>query len=1176
MQFQKLRISGFKSFVDPVEFRIEPGLTGVVGPNGCGKSNLLEALRWVMGATSAKAMRADGMDDVIFAGASARASRSHAEVMLVIDNSDRTAPAQFNSHAVLEVTRRIDRGAGSTYRVNGAETRARDVQLLFADASTGANSPSLVRQGQISELIAAKPSNRRRILEEAAGVSGLHSRRHEAELRLRAAEANLDRLDDVTRELEQTLGRLRREARQAEKYRKLSAEIRSLQGAALISRWQEARTALDAARGVATASEEALATTTTEAAKASAAAATASEQLKPLRKEEAVAAAVLQRLALERDRIERDLDQAKTDLARIVAEAQRTDQDRALEEERAEDAAASVARLQLELDTVTRALAEAPERLPDLEADLAKAILARERTDAEIERLAGLAAAAEARKQAARQRLEDAERALRVQETRAEEARSRVARAERGLTDTTRERASLSLGESPDGAAAKAKLAQAEAQLATARDQVESLEAARADAQMAEADAREDLRQAQERATRLKAEGDALTSLTRSASKTPYPPALNQISPQRGYEAALAAALGDDLDAALDVRAPNHWAGATARQPDWPEGASPLSAWVTTPPELSARLAMTALTTREDGLRLQKLLPVGARLVSVEGDLWRWDGLVTRAEAEKPAARRLAQKARLEEVTALAAAEAPIVAALGAAHAVAVERARSLDASLRDARRAPVECEREVRLAREAVERYARETARAEARAQSLDETLQRFQADLTAARSALVATEADWQTALAAVEAARADAPQPANSGDAEAAALAAARRAGALAREAELAARGRVEAEIRAKEGRTRRRDGLARDLADWQRRDHEARARIDALLARRAALEGERAEAAERPVTLEAKRLDLTGEHFKAEARRTAAADQLAEAEAQLKSLDRAVREADEAAAMAREARAAALARQEAAFERLTAAADRLRETARMEPLELAAKLAEDAIGVPSDAAGVEQLLRDLEKDRDALGAVNLRADEEATEHALRLDAMRSERSDLVGAIARLRAGIEDLNGEGRERLMAAFSVINEAFKALFKTLFDGGEAELRLVENEDPLEAGLEIYACPPGKRLATMSLMSGGEQALTATALIFAVFLANPSPICVLEEVDAPLDDANVDRFCRLLNEMRQRTQTRFIAITHNPVTMSRMDRLFGVTMPERGISQMVSVDLVQAERMAAQ
>ncbi|MDB5494384.1 MAG: chromosome segregation protein, partial [Phenylobacterium sp.] len=237
MQFQRLKLSGFKSFVDPTEFRIEPGVTGVVGPNGCGKSNLLEALRWVMGANSAKAMRAGGMDDVIFSGTSSRPSRNHAEVALTIDNASRRAPAAFNDHPVIEVVRRIDKGDGSTYRINGREVRARDVHLLFADASTGSNSPALVRQGQISELIAAKPQNRRMILEEAAGVSGLHSRRHEAELRLRAAEINLARLEDVARELETTLGRLKREARQAERYKKLSAEIRALQGAVLYARW---------------------------------------------------------------------------------------------------------------------------------------------------------------------------------------------------------------------------------------------------------------------------------------------------------------------------------------------------------------------------------------------------------------------------------------------------------------------------------------------------------------------------------------------------------------------------------------------------------------------------------------------------------------------------------------------------------------------------------------------------------------------------------------------------------------------------------------------------------------------------------------------------------------------------------------------------------------------------
>ena len=233
MQFQRLRLSGFKSFVDPTDFRIEPGLTGVVGPNGCGKSNLLEALRWVMGANSAKAMRGAGMDDVIFAGSGGRPGRNHAEVTITIDNADGTAPVALGRHPVLEVVRRIDRGAGSTYRVNGKEVRARDVQLLFADASTGANSPALVRQGQISELIAAKPQNRRLILEEAAGVSGLHSRRHEAELKVRAAEANLERLDDLARELDASLGRLKREARQAERYKKLASQIRALQGAVL-------------------------------------------------------------------------------------------------------------------------------------------------------------------------------------------------------------------------------------------------------------------------------------------------------------------------------------------------------------------------------------------------------------------------------------------------------------------------------------------------------------------------------------------------------------------------------------------------------------------------------------------------------------------------------------------------------------------------------------------------------------------------------------------------------------------------------------------------------------------------------------------------------------------------------------------------------------------------------
>jgi chromosome segregation protein len=298
-------------------------------------------------------------------------------------------------------------------------------------------------------------------------------------------------------------------------------------------------------------------------------------------------------------------------------------------------------------------------------------------------------------------------------------------------------------------------------------------------------------------------------------------------------------------------------------------------------------------------------------------------------------------------------------------------------------------------------------------------------------------------------------------------------------------------------------------------------------------------------------------------------------MANAEHERAEADRALRSAEAQASEARELRASLAAHAEAALQRL-AEAGQIRETARLEPEELARQLGDEAVAIPAEASGVEGHLQSLERQREAIGPVNLRAEEDALEHGARLEVMQAERADLTGAIARLRQGIDELNGEGRERLVAAFEVINGHFKALFEALFQGGQAELRLVESEDPLEAGLEIYACPPGKRMATMSLMSGGEQALTATALIFGVFLARPAPICVLDEVDAPLDDANVVRFCNLLDEMRNRTQTRFIAITHNPVTMARMDRLFGVTMAEQGISQLVSVDLRQAEAIAAQ
>lgn len=1145
MQFQRLRLVGFKSFVDPAEVHIESGLTGVVGPNGCGKSNVLEGLRWVMGANSAKAMRGQGMDDVIFAGAAGRPPRSHAEVSLTIDNAARRAPQPFTDSPMLEVSRRIDRGQGSTYRINGKEVRARDVQLLFADASTGANSPALVRQGQISELIAAKPQNRRRILEEAGGVAGLHTRRHEAELRLKAAETNLDRLDDIGRELETALNRLKREARQAEKYKKISAEIRALQAALLFVRWNDARLAAEAAAEELRDADRAVADTTTAAAAAQTAALSAQDALKPAREEDAVASALLHRASLERDRLDMDEQAARAEVDRLKAEAARIAADVERETNMAADAQRELDRLDHELTRLKAEIAVAPERGPELDKALAAAEDARKAADGEVERLAGTLAAVEARANAETARKRDAE--------------TRLARVTGQHDQARREREALGPLETPELETARQALETAQAELTAAREAVEAAEATRGDLARTEQEARTAARAAEDRLGRLQTEARGLAQLL-VTGKRDHPPALDKVRADKGYEAALAAALGDDLDAALDAKAAAYWGGADTPAPSWPAGVTPLSDHVQAPEQLSARLALCGVASHAQAADLAKALPPGARLVTTEGDLYRWDGFVSRAEAPRPAAVRLAQRTRLAELEAEIDKGRPALDQAQAAQKAATEAFRAAEETVKTARLAPFAADKAVTAARDRVEILARDQARREARAQALDDTVTRLAAEVAEAQAALDAAQTT-------------DAPSETLSGLRDE--LTAARAAADVARLAAQTARSDRDAEARDRQGREQRLGSLTRAREGWVTRSKDSAARVAALAkdADKTAALLKQAEVA--PQGFAEQRGKLLDTLTAAEQRKQASSDAVAVAETEATDADRASRAAETAASQAREARAGLSARAEAAAEKLTEAEATLRETAQMSPDELGRKLTDDAIARPPDAAGAESLLYGLEREREALGAVNLRAEDEAVEYGDRLNSMKSERIDLTQAIAKLRDGIDELNAEGRERLVAAFDVINANFKSLFEALFGGGQAELKLVESDDPLEAGLEIYACPPGKRLSVMSLMSGGEQALTAAALIFGVFLANPAPVCVLDEVDAPLDDANVDRFCRMLHEMRSRTDTRFIVITHNPVTMSRMDRLYGVTMPERGMSQLVSVDLHQAETLVA-
>lgn len=1148
MKFERLRLLGFKSFCEPTDFLIQPGLTGVVGPNGCGKSNLVEALRWVMGENSYKNMRASGMDDVIFSGGGSRAARNFAEVGLVLDNSDRLAPAAFNDADTIEVTRRIEREQGSTYRVNGKEVRARDVQLLFADAATGARSPSLVRQGQIGEIISAKPQARRRILEDAAGVAGLHTRRHEAELRLNAASENLTRLEDVLKQVESQGDSLRRQARQAARYREVAAKIRQNEALVALVSYQIAADTLRDAAARLEADIANVQARTLEQAESAKHQAIAAHELPRLRDQEAEAGAAVHRLVAARQSLEADEARAKqriTELARQIEQFMRD-----LERERAliEDASEAAERLEEERAELIGAdgsdgerEAEARARLEEIEAALAE-------TEAALSDSQQQLAGVNARRAAIESALRD--------------ENQRVARFEAELTRLDTE-FSLIAGQG-GGAEEAARLSEAfdmAVEAAGAADEAAQMaEEAHREAREAENAARLPVEQAALKAQRLETEVRTLENLLQSASGGLWAPVVESMTVEKGYETALGAALGDDLDASAETSAPAHWAlTPDAGDPPLPPGVRPLGAMVQAPPALRRRLAQIGVVLRAEGESLRKLLKPGQRLVSKDGDLWRWDGFTQAAEAPTPAARRLAEKNRLADLRAEADRARAEAEALAEEYESAREGARHAgmaESAARDAqRRARVALE-EARERHNAAERRLaqigqRLSALQEAKAQTLanrDEAAQKR--DSLAAQLDQLEEPASLAGALESL-------------------------RARAMVERAQASeARAALTSLHNEASARASRVNAITREIASWAERRDRAQDRLGEMEERLESAREEQERLAESPDVFLDQRRALMNALEEAEAARRDASDARAAGETRLAEADRAARAALDAMSMAREEKARSEAQLEAARQR---AADIERAIAH--DLETTPAALAGIAGVAEgdelpDIAEVEKRLEALRGDRDRLGAVNLRAEDELAEIDSQRDRMMAERDDLAEAIKKLRAAIAALNKEGRERLLAAFDKVNAHFKELFTILFDGGSAELQLIESDDPLEAGLDILARPPGKKPAAMSLLSGGEQALTAMSLIFAVFLTNPSPICVLDEVDAPLDDYNVERFCGLLEEMRKKTDTRFVTITHNPITMARMDRLFGVTQAERGISQLVSVDLEQAEKFA--
>jgi chromosome segregation protein len=1139
MRIRRLKLSGFKSFVEPAELRIESGLTGVVGPNGCGKSNLLEAIRWVMGESSAKSMRGGGMEDVIFAGTAARPPRAFAEVVL---HADSTAGED------LEVVRRIERGAGSAYRVNGRDVRAKDVALIFADAATGSHSPALVSQGRIAAIINAKPAERRAMLEEAAGIAGLHVRRKDAETRLRATETNLARLDDIMAGLDKQVAGLRRQARAAERYKALSDEIRTAEARLVFARWRDAAAAADLARRQAQEADarvgelqDATRTAQTAQAEAAQALSQARDLLADRRDDVSAQGHRVATLAGKLEAAEQRL--ADLDRQRVRLEQDRSDADRLTR-----DAADALSRLE-------RELAEGADTLRAAEAERPRLTLTLDRAEA-----ASRAAELDLAQATAEQAGVEAE--WRIAEAELSQARSRLERIDKESARCAGLVADLDRGADAGAAVALAARRRDEAveALATAKSSLLEITARKSELQVtrdaatnALAAARADLTGIEREHAALLRDRDARAKGAKAAHGLPV--AIDALGVEPGYERALAAVLGRDAKAPLGTPQAaaegRFWTGSVA-----PAAlADSLAHHLTRcPPELAARLALVRVAHEDDGLTLAP----GEWLVTRAGALRRWDGFVARGEGAAEAARLEAENRFAE----LGAQLPPLRARASEAEAILAAAQQELTGL----QQALVAAERSVSGAADAERTALRaldQTEDARNRLVARQADLDRTAADLAEQRRT---AQAEWDAA----QLRHVGLPDPA-SGRAK---LAAARASHEETRRALQAATAALAAQDQAIAAQRERTATQRADIRGWQARAGDAAKRLADTGRRVEEIDDERAGIARLPPSLAAE-IDA------AEAVQARLAGELAGAEAALTTAEHVARQTDaalagvqETLAAAREARAGATARAENEDQRRVEMNRVSGERFQSPPPLLPGRFgfaADDVGAAPAQSAEMDRLTAERER----IGPVNLVAAEELAQAEAQLGVNATEKAELTEAVNRLRGSIGNLNREGRERLRAAFEAVDGHFRRLFMRLFQGGQAHLALVDSDDPLEAGLEIYAQPPGKRLQSLTLLSGGEQALTAVALIFALFLTNPAPICVLDEVDAPLDDANIERFCDLLDAMVAETHTRYLIVTHNAVTMSRMHRLFGVTMVEKGVSRLVSVDLGGAEELLA-
>lgn len=1137
LELQKLSLIGFKSFADPIELDFGDGLTGVVGPNGCGKSNVVEGLRWVMGETRAKALRGSELDDVIFSGTSLRPARGLAEVKLTLGNPRRNAPAPYTDVDTIEIVRTVTRNNGSSYKINGKPARARDVHLFLSEANTGAHSPAFVNQGQVAALISAKPEARREMIEEAAGISGLYMRRKEAEQRLNAASGNLTRVQDIMLGLTAQIDTLAQQAEDARRYSGLSERIQVLEAAIAKHEYARLKEAVKTA-------QEAL-----------------TKKLDAKNESEKALASLEENLTAARDAyamIKTEEEAAKAALAAVENERVRLterQQSRGREEDllsgQLESLSAQDAQLKERIESLTAEAREAEDKL-------AKRLAETQEQSVMIDFLRTARQETLKELQAAEQGVEDAKRAL-LAAIAAEDAKALERDSVKNRIETVTKTIDEVAAELREAAADTRSFAFNETQ-SIERD-LAAIEAARSEAVSRETELSLEEKNTSEQWDALRPQKSAAEKaiaaleteyelLKKSLAMLPSDTVLSAMRVTKNYDRAVAVVLGETANAGLSESADLYWGEASkAELPSLPDGLPSLAQYVAGAPQLQRLLSCVGVASNDDQAEkaASKLQP-GQMIVTTNGALWRWDGLRVKADYRPSAALVLEQRQRAEALSKQIAQEF-----------ASAEQMRALEQDLSDTLRdvktklsalgqeknqwSAREQEllgRRRKLEREAQEYELRLTA-LRTKLTGLDEEQKRLEARLEELGTAETSTiDPALEEAVAEameIKAAKAENDEDARTklGDAEATARLADQECAQLARAFE-----RLQSEA----------ETAAKNLSAHEGQKETAQKRLNDLKSDQQQLTEELL----RLETLQSEKQSVWQELVTAV---TAKTEALRDVEASQSGAAKTAKQAYEAWIDAG-AQTQSLQRQ---WEELGLDIESRFGVDAAEELELVYPAIEGTKNAwLAERAG-------LVADREAMGLINMKAPEEYDTAKAQFDALDVERSDLAQAIAELSGTVERINKDARQRLTDTVEQMNTLFGPLFVKLFGGGQANLVWTKADDILEAGIEIMAQPPGKKLQSLSLLSGGEQALCATALILAMVKTHPAPLCVFDEIDAALDESNVDRVSQALVDLASETSARCIVVTHHRLMMARMDRLYGVTMAERGVSKLVSVDL---------